>query len=122
MNARPHRKYTITLDWLKRKGACRDGLDFAKPLCPAVISTDPDDNMELAHMVAGDFNGRINAFGSCEDGVARFLMWLAVTAGVYLYDQVREPRAVDGVPYLAPDVCAQHLAWIADVLLTRGGK
>lgn len=108
--AKPHETLTIDLALLRGLCACLSGLDRVAGLLPATISTDPEENVELAcalvdcqagrdvlwlfstiatetgrccDQCVGMFTDFDRAVLSCEDPYV-LAQWLAATADFYL--------------------------------------
>lgn len=121
-----HRTMTVTEKTLGRMRACPSGREDIAPLLPLKISTDPEQNIDLAIelvqrnavMHVDWFNdrcaGRITSLEYCDDD----RHWTK---------QAKRPLAKDGVYYdthVYRDVplVAQWLAHAADKYLTRKGR
>lgn len=119
---RTHKCITITEKMLRDQGACIDGLEQARQFLPARISTDPEENLELAM----DLADSARAIAQWEDARWFASVLDAESLGMYrpdndyFFDQT--DNRVDANNARDPMLIAQYLAWAADALLTRRGR
>ena len=109
-----HRTVTITAKMLERLGACTCGLEAIRPCLPIKISTDPEENFEVAEMIVCSERARDGWYDAG---------WLA---GCFELDPYPDnDHYLKGKPN--PDarciyVVAQQLAMAADGIVTKAGR
>lgn len=117
-----HTTITITRSELEAKGACTRGLAAASALLPAKVSTDPEQNIELALAFVEQCDG-------ANWRALDFLYWYATAA--YDYAAAYDADAADAANDAAYDadayasdisLVAQVLAIIADAVACNQGK
>lgn len=125
-----HQTVTITMTKLANAGACyaaREALKHHK-LLPATLSTDPDDNLDLAFKLV-----TLRAYPNYPANAAtcsRWLPWFAQNMGSEDANQCQylhsgcffEERAGSSCGENDPTVVAQMLAMIADAICEREGR
>ena len=125
MAIKAHKTVTVTRRMLERSGACEDGLNEVADLLPAVISTDPEDNLELA--IAAE---RLRP-NPCACGMGAVTFLPGVLDNTYPVDKPdRDIVSMDAmgysphdhVNYSDPWVLAQQLAGWADSYLVARGR
>ncbi len=113
-----HKTVTLTRKMLEQSGACEDGIDQVADLLPAVISTDPLDNLALADE-ALQFYPKDHACCGPEDFVRGKLGGdsARIIVGCPDYDH----NGAHGGDWSDPYVLAQQLAgWADSYLVARG--
>jgi hypothetical protein len=132
-----HGTFTITRTWLVERNACQASLTAldASGLLPITISTDPDENVDLADELVQTPAYPKDRFGA-GGTVTRWVEWLIDCLAVFNFDEdvwiadSPYPRGpiLEQVDYMGqygandPTLLAQILAMIADAYLMTEGR
>lgn len=112
-----HTTVTITLKMLEDARACWSGQASAEPFLPATISTDPEQNLDLAIELA-------------QSEAGKHVTWLDDAIGNSSYSCTCTSCLNDGGDARGklydtgedPTIIAQVLAAVADAIATKGGR
>lgn len=124
---KPHRTLTITKEWLEDHGACEDAREELVPFLPVVVSTNPEDNLELCERLVDE----TNADQSYANDIVFLGGWLLARGDDARRDDAMSyyDRAVgilDAAPEKDPTqrmwLAAQYMAWGVDHILSAQGK
>lgn len=124
MSDKKHVTIDFTIEMLDKLNPCPAGREAALAFLPAKLSTDPEENIDLACALACSERA---AAGQSD---ARWLMSkvagdtsIICCSGCdrdYYYNALHERSGGD--PHEDPLLIAQYLAWIADKLATDAGR
>lgn len=110
MATKYHGEIMITRDYLQEMKACIDSINAVCGLLPVTLSTDPEDNLEVAETLI-------------EDVERMDRLWFLRRTGCWKCTCREVPLpAVDFADLNDPYVVAQFLAHYADRVLTKEGK
>lgn len=111
-----HKTIMYTVEMLDKLNPCSSGRASARPFLPAKLSTDPEENIELALELA-QADPKLN------------MTWFATASAEgtvvacdrdYHYDSTGANANRES--HRDPFLIAQYLAWIADAIATRDGR
>lgn len=114
---KPHTTVTLDRKWFKKHRACADGLRNVAHLLPVTLSTDPEENIDLAYELADtkDGSGCTCYSCTCEADVT----WLEDT--VTQSAEIVWQHPLDSGRFDLSLLC-QMLAAVADKLATQQGR
>lgn len=112
MKIKPHQTVRITERRLQKMGACQYGIDSWKDVLPAVISTNPDDNLKISRKITSKER-------------SYYPWWITDNSFKAKPGFGNEARMIGFTPAwnrngLEMDTLPQVLAAVADQLLTSG--
>lgn len=124
-----HTSVKITAKMLRNNNACEPSMKVLRPLLPISLSTDPEKNLELTFLLIEAYGKYESSANGCnckecrppggftaEQRIYKDLAWLQFCDAVitYVIDDAEVP--------IDAGLIAQHMAAVADVMVTEEGK